>query len=257
MDKPTQELSVEQPFVIVTLILAENLRQKFANIVKAKDVCGGTIVRGKGTVTSAVLNLLGIKSQKKEIISFLLQEEKAEGALDYFTKEFQLHEPGHGIVFTTPVMTARQVINKNQDAWDRARSAEEKSMFKKLTVVVNRGMAPDVMDIAYKSGVNGGTIVHGRGTAENAAKVFGIEIEPEKELVIILMPSGLVDKVVNDISQELQLEVPGNGILFVEPILDVRGLFESHRNNNNNNNQDAKTEDADKDDKDDAGVETE
>ena len=111
------------------------------------------------------------------------------------------------------------------------------------------------MDIAYKSGVKGGTIVHGRGPAENAAKVFGIEIEPEKELVIILMPSGLVDKVVNDIYQELQLEVPGNGILFVEPILDVRGLFESHRNNNNN--QDTKTEDADKDDKDDAGGETE
>lgn len=105
-------------------------------------------------------------------------------------------------------------------------------MFKKLTVVVDRGMAEDVMDIARKSGVKGGTILHGRGTgSEFNAKFFGMEIEPEKELVMILMPSDLIDKVVNDLFQELKLGIPGNGILFVEPILDVRGLFESHRNN--------------------------
>jgi nitrogen regulatory protein PII len=105
-------------------------------------------------------------------------------------------------------------------------------MFKKLTVVVNRGMAEDVMDIARKSGVKGGTILNGRGTgSEVTAKLFGMEIEPEKELVMILLKSDLLDKVVNDLYQELQLGIPGNGILFVEPILDVRGLFDTHRNN--------------------------
>ena len=58
-----------------------------------------------------------------------------------------------------------------------------------------------------------------------------MEIEPEKELVIILMPSELVDQVVNNLYQELRLDNPGNGILFVEPVVEVRGLFDSHRNN--------------------------
>jgi nitrogen regulatory protein PII len=111
---------------------------------------------------------------------------------------------------------------------------EGESMFKKLTVVVNRGMAEDVMDIARKSGVNGGTIIHGRGTgSEFTTKFFGMDIEPEKELVMILMPSDLIGKVVNDLFQELQLGIPGNGILFVEPIEEVRGLFDSHLNNKN------------------------
>ena len=48
---------------------------------------------------------------------------------------------------------------------------------------------------------------------------------------MILMPNDLIDKVVNDLFQELKLDNPGNGILFVEPILDVRGLFDSYRNN--------------------------
>lgn len=90
------------------------------------------------------------------------------------------------------------------------------------------------MDIARRSGVTGGTIMHGRGTgSEYTQKLFGLEIEPEKELVMILMPSELVDKVVNDIYQELHLENPGNGILFVEPIVEVRGLFDSHSHNKN------------------------
>lgn len=106
-------------------------------------------------------------------------------------------------------------------------------MYKKLTVIVNRGMAEDVMEIARKSGVTGGTIMHGRGTgSEYTEKLFGIEIEPEKELVMILMPSELVEKVVSDIYQELNLENPGNGILFVEPVVEVRGLLKADKHKN-------------------------
>lgn len=102
-------------------------------------------------------------------------------------------------------------------------------MFQKLTVIVDRGMAEDVMDIARRAGVRGGTILHGRGAgAEMATKLFGIEIEPEKELVLILVPSELIKKVIEDLTTELQLDEPGKGILFVEPILETRGLFEMH-----------------------------
>ena len=100
-------------------------------------------------------------------------------------------------------------------------------MFKKLTVIVDRGMANDVMDIARTVGVRGGTILHGRGAGTDiATSLFGVEIEPEKELVIILTPNDLVDRVVEALTRGLQLEEPGKGILFIEPILDTRGLFE-------------------------------
>ena len=102
-------------------------------------------------------------------------------------------------------------------------------MFKKMTVIVDRGMAEDVMDIARKAGVKSGTIMHGRGTgAEFTTTLLGMEIEPEKEVVMILMPSDLVDNVVNALHQGLQMDI-SNKILFVEPIEDVRGLFDLHR----------------------------
>lgn len=230
MDMLTKGSAYKSRYTIMSLIIDEQQCQKFARIVKEKGIRIGTIVLGKGTVKSATLNLLGIKSQKKEIISILLEKEKSNEVLDYFTKELLLHKPGHGIAYTSPVITASQIINDDRDNLNKLQDTEVESMYKKLTVVVNRGMAEDVMNIARKSGVNGGTIIHGRGTGTDfTAKSFGIEIEPEKELVMMLMPSSLIDKVVNALYQELHLENPGNGVLFVEPILEVRGLFDSSR----------------------------
>lgn len=229
------KMSIDNKYLIMTLILSEHQCHKLERIAKEKGIHGGMALLGKGTVSSTTLNLLGIKSQKREIVNFLVEKEEAEELLDYFTKELQLNEPGHGIAYTTNAIIADQILNKKQDSSNTVQVVEGKeNMFKKLTVIVNRGMSDIVMDIARKSGVKGGTIIHGRGTgSEFTEKLLGIQIVPEKELVIILMPDELVDKVVNDLYHELQLDVPGNGILFVEPVVEVRGLSDSHQSNKN------------------------
>lgn len=230
MDKQTRGLTAENRFLLMTLILNENQCQKFVRVSKGKDIRGGVVVIGKGTVQNPTLNMFGIKSQKKEIINILIGETRAAELLDYFTKELQLSEPGRGIVFTSQVRSADQIMNRSQDAQDGAQVLEEESMYKKLTVVVNRGVGEDVMDIARRSGVKGGTIMHGRGTgAEYTATLFGMEIEPEKELVMILMPEDIVERVVNDLYRGLELDDAGNGILFVESVVEVRGLVDLQR----------------------------
>ena len=188
------EPAMEHLYQIMTLILSENQCHKFVRIAKDKGIRSGIIILGRGTVKNATLNLLGIKSEKKEIVSILLENEKAKELLDHFTKELLLNEPGHGIAYTTPVITADRITSGQQGTLDTMQGMEDESMFKKLTEVVYRGMAEEVMDIARKSGVTGGTIMHGRGTgSEFTTKLLGMEIEPEKELVMILMPNDLID----------------------------------------------------------------
>lgn len=232
MDKDNKDLTIEYTYLSMTLILNEHQCHKFIHLAKEKKIHGIMVLLGKGTVKNVALHWLGIKSQKRQIVSMIVKKEDALDLLDYFSSELQLNEPGHGIAYMTPIATAKQIINK-QGAWDRLHDVEVEYMYKKLTVIVNRGMAEDVMDIARKSGVTGGTIIHGRGTgSEYTEKLFGIEIEPEKELVMILMPGELVEKVVSDIYQELNLENPGNGILFVEPVVEVRGLLKADKHKN-------------------------
>ena len=57
-----------------------------------------------------------------------------------------------------------------------------------ILTIVDRGFADDVMDAAKSAGARGGTILHARGTgAQEAEKFFGIVVQPEKELVMILV----------------------------------------------------------------------
>lgn len=121
------------------------------------------------------------KKPEREIVSFLLEKEKAKESLDRFTEELQLHKHGNGIAFLTSVLVANQAACKEQVVSNTEQDLEEEGMYRKLTVIVDRGMAEDVMDIARKAGVGGGTIMHGRGVgAEHTTKLFGIEIEPER-----------------------------------------------------------------------------
>jgi nitrogen regulatory protein PII len=217
---------------VLTLILSENQSHRCVRLVEERGIRGGIVIMGKGTVSSAVLQLFGIKDQRKDIVQLLLKKEKAKETMDYLDEALQLSKPGqHGIAYTTPVIGAvgleGQGTAHEQGVMDTGECLEEESMFKKLTVIVDRGLASDVMDIARKAGVRGGTILHGRGAgAEIATSLFGVKIEPEKELVIILMPNDLVGKVVDALSEGLQLDEPNKGILYVEPIIYTRGLFE-------------------------------
>lgn len=216
----------------LTLILNEQQSQKCIHLAKESEICGGIVLLGWGTVKSAILNLLGIKSQRKVIITYLLAKDKAEAMLELFTATLQLEKPGHGIAFTAQAITffpaAGNSLQRVPSTQEKAPAMKGEHMFNKLTVIVDRGMAEEVMEIARRAGAKGGTILHGRGTgAEYTAKLLGMEIEPEKELVIILMPGSLVDQAVSDLTKELQLSSPGKGILFVEPIVEVRGLFEA------------------------------
>ena len=230
MDNQNETKPIGHQFQILTLILSEHQCNKCVHLAREKGICGGLVTIGRGTVNSSVLNLLGIKSQKREIVSFLLEQDKARELLDCLTEQLQLHKHGHGIAYLTSVLVVKQGACREQVANDTKQGVEEEGMYKKLTVIVDRGMAEDVMDIARKAGVGGGTIMHGRGVgAEHTTKLFGIEIEPEKELVLILTQSSLIDKVMDALSQELRIEEPERGLCSLN-LLWKSGAFEPDQN---------------------------
>lgn len=168
-------------FRTLTLILSEDQSKKFTHIAKEKHLIDGILLIGKGTIRNHILNVFGLKSQKRIVVNTLVEKERTVEILNCITERLKLHEPNHGIAYTTAVNVVKYTDGNQQENRKEPEDTEEDSMFKKLTVIVNRGMADDVMDIARRAGVRGGTILHGRGTGSDcAAKLFGIEIEPEK-----------------------------------------------------------------------------
>ena len=81
------------------------------------------------------------------------------------------------------------------------------------------------MDAARAAGAGGGTVIHARGTAnKDAEKFFGISIEPEKEMVLIIVPVSQRENILHALYSEAGLQTAGQGIAFSLPVRDVVGL---------------------------------
>lgn len=94
-----------------------------------------------------------------------------------------------------------------------------------IITVVNRGYADLVMDAAKSAGATGGTISKGRGTGnEETEKFFNITIQPEKELVWIIVPHNIRCDVMEEISAKAGLKTAGQGIAFSLPVDEAIGL---------------------------------
>ncbi|MBO6092719.1 MAG: P-II family nitrogen regulator [Oscillospiraceae bacterium] len=101
--------------------------------------------------------------------------------------------------------------------------------------IVNTGFSGTVMDAARSAGATGGTILRGRGSAgKEAEDFFHIQIEPEKEIVMILVPVEIKDNIMTSIYKEAGLASAGQGIIFSLPVTRTAGLSQVHENQENN-----------------------
>ena len=79
--------------------------------------------------------------------------------------------------------------------------------------IVNSGYSEAVMDAAKKFGARGGTVLNARGTAgKEAEKFFGISVQAEKEIVMIVVPKANKDDILHALYKEVGLDTAGQGI---------------------------------------------
>ena len=87
--------------------------------------------------------------------------------------------------------------------------------YEMILCVVNAGFSDDVMDAAREAGARGGTVIHARGTANKEAEsFFHITIQPDKDVVMMIVPADIKDKVLHAIYQSAGLKSEGQGIAF-------------------------------------------
>ena len=94
-----------------------------------------------------------------------------------------------------------------------------------ILCIVNNGFSEVAMDAAKKFGARGGTVIHGRGTAsKEAEKLFNITIQPEKEIVMILVKDDIREAILKALYTAVGSHTPAQGIAFSLPVEDVVGI---------------------------------
>ena len=106
-----------------------------------------------------------------------------------------------------------------------------KKGYKCVFAVVNNGFSEIAMEEARACGAKGGTVLSGRGTiSKEAEKFFNISITPEKEIVMILAKSDLVDGILKGLYKVVGSSTEAQGIAFAVPVDEVAGLDEKPSN---------------------------
>lgn len=210
--------------VLFTAIVKKGTASFFLDKARQFGVPGGTILRAEGTVQSPILNLLGLHDSKREVLIMLVKQELEAKVHEVLEVECQLAKRGRGILFSHPVtsVAGSHLINmpfNKEDAFVKD--------YQLMVTIVDRGIGDEVVKLARQEGGQGATILHGRGLgAEKAAKLFNIQLEPEREIVLMVVESAKVTEITDKIERELNLSAPGKGICFTLDVNSATGMYD-------------------------------
>ena len=193
------------------IITPRSKGSKIMNQLKEKGAKSISWLLAEGSANAHILEVLEIDKEKKEIVSALVNDDLVNDLLDQIKDKFD--KKNTSIMFTTPVDYKGEIDME----------------YEALYVIVNKENADKVIEISQKEGAKGATVVHGRGSGIQKKSVFlNMTIEPEKDIVIMLIKKEISEKVKSAIYDAMNLDENSKGILFSLPVTDVHGLVEQN-----------------------------
>ncbi len=213
----TEQLKICRLCVIVNFGQGSRVVQ----IACDNGIKGGVILLGRGTYHNTMMEVLGLNESRKEIVWMFSTQSKAEQVMNVLEEKLKLKSHHTGISYIEPLL---QVHHKGNPNYVNSIEGEE-HLLQAIYTVVDAGKGHLVVEAASKAGANGGTIFEGRGAgAHQTTKVFSIEIEPEKDIVLTIVSAEKMDAIMESIKNKLDIELDGKGIIFVHPINKSSGI---------------------------------
>lgn len=222
-------MGAEQDPRLLVSVVARGLGDKVVDIARSAGATGSTVLFGRGTTANKLLCLLCLADVEKELI-FTIAPLSVMGGIETALRsapDLYAKTPAIGILvnvgefFRLGVSAA--VNNNGLKSGNEEGSMEsvqkQASGRVLLCVVVNAGLADDLMRAARDAGAKGGTILRARGTGRDEDhSFFGITIVPEKELLMILAAIDEQAAITEAIRNSPGLDQPGVGVFFSLPV---------------------------------------
>ena len=210
-------------FDAAIVIVKYGAGSKVLKIAKQNGIPNAAVFLGTGTAKSRILEFLELTDIRKEIVLMMAEKQVMEAVLKSIDDEIVFYKPNHGIAFTMPLSALLNFMGCKRK--DKSDVKADGVMYKSIITVVERGKAELVMEAATEAGARGGTIIKARGAgAYEAGKLFNMEIEPEKEIVLILAEAAAYEKIAESVYNRLEIGKEGNGIIFCQDVSTVYGI---------------------------------
>lgn len=212
--------------ISIYVIVNRGIGSKVLHFARKHGLPGGTVLLGRGTIKNHLLQALAINDVRKEIVFLVTEESIGLTFLESLNAEFKLYKSNHGIAF---IMNVDFVCGTKCLSCSNFKKVgcEEIAMYQSVYIIVDRGKGESAVEAATRAGARGATIICARGSGTHETnKLFNMEIEPEKEIVLIVIKCEITEQVVASVRDALDINKPGNGIIFVQNVRQVYGMYE-------------------------------
>ncbi|MDU3176746.1 transcriptional regulator [Anaerococcus sp.] len=198
---------------LLRAILPRGKGSEFMKTIKDDGAIVITCYYGYGSAGESIQSKLKVNKIKKEIVMAILDDENAKIAMDEL--EEKLVKINTGVAFTS------QLEYKGES------NLQNESNYQALYVIVDRHEGQKAVAIAQENGAKGATLIHGRGSAKEVKSILlNMNVEPEKDIVIMLVKNDIAENIKDAIYDKMNLDKENKGIIYSLPVMEVRGLVE-------------------------------
>lgn len=181
---------------------------------------------GRGTATSEIMDILGLGSSEKDILFSCATRSAAARLLDQLNGDLRRAVATSGIVFDIPLTAVNNLVaaaitykTTNGKKGEEIVEVENKGKNSLIMVTCSRGCTEAVMDTAKKAGARGGTVFKARWSGgEELEQAYDLELNPEREIVAIVVPNEIRNQVMEAINLEHGLKSDSQSMICSVPI---------------------------------------
>lgn len=221
-------------FKLLITIVDRGKGSKAVDIYRAHHLHFDFACLGAGTASSKILNYFGLDETAKELVWTLTPVSRLSRLLPEIRRVLELDTPGKGILFTIPLtgisaqipsVLIKPEYQKEESTMEEAKTPAQGHPYQLVLTIVNRGCSDQVMEAARTAGAKGGTVINARRVGyEDLQNLLGFTLQPEKEIVAILVPREQKLPLMQAINREAGLKTDCRGVLFSLPVDDIIGL---------------------------------
>lgn len=218
-------------YQMLLLIATPKLADKAAELFEKMNLPVQYRTGAKGTASSEIMDTLGFGSIDKSLLCAMVPKSFGNEMLEQLHSKLRLDAVNSGIAFTIPLTGATNLLVRmmNSIGGQNQKRKDENTVtdnnYTLIAAIVDRGFSGDVMDAAKGAGAGGGTVLHSRSIESEAATTFwGMSVQEEKEIVLILAGHESKKEIMRVISEKCGMQSEAKGLVMSLPIDSVMGI---------------------------------
>lgn len=234
----THESSNQVAPKLVTAIIDRVNTPALEALLQEKHVHMQYMFNAKGTARSSVLRSLGLSGSDKTVCICIEPQVIAVPLITSISDRMELFRKGNGIAFHVPISgvsmavaklfdSEKEIMYERLEHWMETNYEQGVSEVKYSLVlsVINQGYSDALIEAAHSVGIPGGTIINARhANIEQAVKFFGVSLQSEKEIVLIVVKNNEKKALMQAITKVCGISTPANGVVISLPVENCLGL---------------------------------